>query len=148
MYLSGTSDPALIGEGGIVTVFQNIDPDSLGYNILIKKTSQTITATEIAGTYLVRFLETGPGGIPYTCGQGTCLIDSNGMMHVDAWYSNDEHDVFDANYTLGAGNKFSIEGNPEEGIISPDLGLIFIPEYICSNPRNYYQLAYFPYHPI
>lgn len=139
-YISGFTHPFLVGKGGMITIFRptpDINPD-IGYSLIIKKTERDITPAEIADTYRVRFLETGPGGVPYTCGQGTCLIDSNGMMHVDAWYSDGEHEVWDANYTLGPGNKFNFD-NPEEGIISPDLGLIFIPEYICSNPRYSYD---------
>jgi hypothetical protein len=142
-YITGFPHPFLLGKGGIITVFRptiDINPD-IGYTLIIKKTSQTITPAEMAGTYQVRFLETGPGGVPYTCGQGICVIDANGMIHVDANYSDGEHDVFDANYTIGPGNAIDINGggNVNEGIISPDKGLIFVPEYICSNPRNSYD---------
>jgi len=109
----------------------------MGYQLFVKKVDDIITCAEMAGTYQVRFLETGPAtGAVYTCGKGTCIIDANGTMHVDAWYSDGTHDVFDSNYTLGPGNMFSITGTPEQGIISPDKNLILMPEYICSNPRN------------
>ena len=111
----------------------------MGYQLFVRKVNDTITSADMAGTYQIRFLETGPGlptGDAYTCSKGTCIIDANGTMHVDAWYSDGTHDVFDSTYIIGPGNTFSIGGNPEQGIISPDKNLILMPEYICSNPRN------------
>ncbi len=70
--VAGISEPGLLSNGGIVWVFQNIDLNCLGYDILIKKTGQMITMANIAGTYQTRFLQTGLGADPYTCGQGTC----------------------------------------------------------------------------
>jgi hypothetical protein len=134
-----------LGKGGIGFACQIVPAEGrdgdLGYNFITKKTDQTITPAEMAGTYQVRFLETGPGGVPYTCGRGICLIDANGMMHVDAWYSDCEHDVADGNYTIGPGNKILINahGHISEGIISSDKGLIFAPEYDRPNPPNYYD---------
>jgi len=137
--VAGTSEPALLSEGGIFWVFQNIDLNSLGYNILIKKAGQMITMAEIAGTYQVRFLQTGPGGVPYTCGQGTCVIeavdDANGILLVDAYYSNGEHSVTSKDCSVGPGNEFHVgdDGVPD-GIISPDKNLILGVEYLYENP--------------
>lgn len=133
---------SMLCKGGII--FDSaVVPDYGGgvyYDFFVKKTTQTITPSEMAGTYQVRFLETGPAtGDVYTCGKGTCIINADGTMHVDAWYSDGTHDIFDSNYTLGPGNAFSISSAPEQGIISPDKNLILMPEYICSNPRNSYD---------
>ena len=134
--------PFYLCENGIMARFWSDpvgnDPE-LGYNFSVKKTNQTIMPADMEGKYQVRFLETGPGGVPYTCSQGICLIDANGTMHVDAWYSDGDHDVSDSNYTLGPGNIFSITGIPEQGIISPDKNMIFMPEYYVSNPREDYD---------
>jgi surface protein len=133
-----------IGKGGIGFAVQ-IDPNEsrdgvdLGYNIFIKKTDDVITMADIAGTYQVRFLETGPGGVPYTCGQGTCVIeavdDANGILSVDAYYSDGEHDVFSIDCSVGPGNEFHIDDDTvPDGIISPDKNLIFSPEYKYKDP--------------
>ncbi len=120
------------------------EPDAdndFGYNFFVRKTSQVITPDDIADTYLIRFLESAPGGQPFTCGNGTCIIRPDGTFSVDAYYTGGEHDVFDGTYTIGPGNTFhfiqhDVEDGDEiyEGIISPDLGLIFLPEYQYSNP--------------
>jgi inhibitor of cysteine peptidase len=132
------------GKGGIGSTYQIVfeegrDGNDLGYNIFIKKTDQLITMAEIAGTYQVRFLQTGPGGVPYTCGQGTCVIeavdDANGILLVDAYYSNGEHSVTSKACSVGPGNEFHLDddGVPD-GIISPDKNLILGVEYLYENP--------------
>ena len=130
-----------LGKGGIgfacdIVPEESRDGVDLGYNIFIKKTEQVITMADIAGAYQVRFLETGPGAVPYTCGLGLCVIGEDGSLSVNAYYSDDEHDVFSADYTVGPGNAIQItEGdNVNKGIISPDKNLIFIPEYRYENP--------------
>jgi hypothetical protein len=140
-YVSASTRPLFMSKGGIITSFRNngaADP-CLGYRFLVKKTNQVITPAEIAGTYQVRFLETGPGGVPYTCAQGTCIIRADGTISLDAYFSDGEHNVFNSTYTLGPGNTFSTAGIPEQGIISSDKNLMFMPEYVCSNPRNSYD---------
>jgi len=133
-----------LGKGDIGSTYHIVlkegrDGNDLGYNIFIKKTDQTITMAEIAGTYQVRFLETGPGGVPYTCGQGTCVIeavdDANGILLVDAYYSNGLHDVSRKDCSIGPGNEFHLDddGVPD-GIISSDKNLILGVEYLYNNP--------------
>ena len=88
---------------------------------------------------LVDFLETSVYGQPFTCGKGSAAIGADGTLNVDAYYSNGEHDIFDANYILGPANKFQIASSTgvHEGIVSQDLGIIFLPEYIVpSNPTQ------------
>ena len=88
---------------------------------------------------LVDFLETSVYGQPFTCGKGSAAIGADGTLNVDAYYSNGEHDIFDANYILGPANKFQIASSTGvyEGIVSQDLGIIFLPEYIVpSNPTQ------------
>jgi hypothetical protein len=131
----------LLGKGGIGLTFQVLPSegrdDDLGYNVFIKKTTQTITPADIAGTYNVRFLETGPGGVPYTCGQGTVTINANGTYDVDAHYSDGEDDTHHGNFSVGPGNKIRFDG-AIDGIISPDKNLIFAPETDRpSNPADY-----------
>jgi hypothetical protein len=127
----------LLGKDGIELAFQVLPSegvdDDLGYNVFIKKTTQTIAPADLAGTYQVRFLETGPGGVPYTCGQGTIIIREDRTFSIDAYYSDTKHDVKDGTYTVGPGNKIRISG-AAEGIVSPDKGLIFVPEY--DRPKN------------
>jgi len=133
-----------LGKGDIGSTYHIVfeegrDGNDLGYNILIKKTDPVITMAEIAGTYQVRFLQTGPGGVPYTCGQGTCVIeavdDANGILLVDAYYSNGEHSVTSKACSVGPGNEFHFDddGVPD-GIISPDKNLILGVEYLYENP--------------
>ncbi len=132
------------GKGGIGSTYQiafeeGRDGNDLGYNIFIKKTDQVITMADIAGTYQVRFLETGPGGVPYTCGQGTCVIeavdDANGILLVDAYYSDGEHSVKNKDCSVGPGNEFHVaDESVPEGIISSDKNLIVIPENRFKNP--------------
>ena len=134
----------LLGKGDIgstchIDFEEGRDGNDIGYNIFIKKTDQVITMADIAGTYQVRFLETGPGGVPYTCGQGTCVInaidDVNGTLSIDAYYSNGEHDINDINCSVGPGNEFHLDDDSvPDGIISPDKNLIFAPEYRYENP--------------
>ncbi len=132
-----------LGKGGIGSAWQIVPEEGrsgdLGYNIFIKKTDQAITMADIVGTYQVRFLETGPGAVPYTCGQGTCVIeavdDANGILLVDANYSDGEHSVKSKDCSVGPGNEFHLDddGVPD-GIISPDKNLIFGVEYRYKNP--------------
>ena len=104
--------------------------DDFGYHFFVKKSNEPITPDDIAGTYIVRFLETSVFGQPFTCGKGTAIIRADGTFSVDAYYSYGEHDVFDANYAIGPGNKIWFNtGDVNDGIISPDKGLIFAPEY-------------------
>jgi len=142
VYASGGPHPILLGKNGMHAIFSDIPSDdhrNIGYNLFIKKTDQAITMADIAGTYQVRFLETGPGGVPYTCGQGTCVIeavdDVNGIMLVDAYYSDGLHDVSRKDCSVGPGNEFHLDddGVPD-GIISPDKNLIFGVEYLYKNP--------------
>jgi hypothetical protein len=131
--------PGLLCKGDMIFIPEPLPiPDEVGYNLLIKKTNQNITPADMAGTYQARFLETGPGGVPYTCGSGTGVIDSNGVLSADAYYSDGEHDVFSAACTFGPGNMIYTTGggNTNEGIISPDKKLIFIPEYNRPNPPS------------
>jgi hypothetical protein len=132
--IQGQTSPngLLLGKGGIDLAFQvlpseGIDND-LGYNVFIKKTSHTITSADIAGTYQVRFLESGPGGVPYTCGRGTFTARADGTYSIDAYYSDSEHDVKNGSYKVGPGNKIMLVGGID-GIISPDKNLIFVTEY-------------------
>lgn len=124
---------AFLCEGGIISSFRS-NPDiggDLGYNFFVKESDEPITPDDIAGKYVVRFLETSVFGQPFTCGKGTATIRPDGTLSIDAYYSDGEHDTFDANYIVGPGNKFQITGNGDvdEGIVSPDLGIIFLPEY-------------------
>jgi len=131
-----------LGEGGIGCAWQIVPEEGrgdLGYAILIKKTKELIAMADIAGTYQVRFLETGPGGVPYTCGQGTCVLeavdDARGILWVDAHYSDGEHDVSRKDCSVGPGNEFHVDDESvPDGIISRDKNLIFIPEYRYTNP--------------
>ena len=132
-----------LGKGGIGFAWQIVPEEGrnedLGYAVFIKKTDQVITMADIAGSYQVRFLETGPGAVPYTCYQGTCLIeavdDANGILSVDAYYSNGEHDESIMNCSVGPGNEFHLDDDTvPDGIISPDKNLIFAPEYRYKNP--------------
>jgi hypothetical protein len=133
--------PLLLGKNGINTVFRYNagSHTNIGYNVLIKKTSQTITPAEMAGKYQVRFLQTAPGGIPYTCYPGTCTLGADGSFALDAYYTDGTHDVHDGNYTIGFGNKIlvNVHGHTREGTISsPDLGLIFFYGDARPNPPD------------
>ena len=133
-----------LGKGDIGSTYHIVleegrDGNDLGYNIFIKKTDQVITMADIAGTYQIRFLETGPGGVPYTCGQGTCVIeavdDTNGILSLDAYFSDGTHDMNRIDCSVGPGNEFHLDDNSvPDGIISPDKNLIVIPEYRYENP--------------
>lgn len=105
--------------------------ESIEYDLFIKRSNELITPDDISGTYIVRFLETSVFGQPFTCGKGTATVRANGTFSVDAYYSNGEHDVKDGTYIAGPGNKISFPGDEhiDEGIISPDKSLIFVPEY-------------------
>ncbi|MEN6425147.1 MAG: hypothetical protein ABFE13_07280 [Phycisphaerales bacterium] len=133
-----------LGKGGVAFAW-DIDPEQdawgtdVGYASFIQKTDQTITMADIAGTYQIRFLETGPGSVPYTCGQGTCVIeavdDVNGTLSLDAYFSDGEHDVSIISCSVGPGNEFHTADNSvPDGIVSPDKNLIFVPEYQYENP--------------
>ena len=131
-------------DGGIGSTYhiafeEGRDGNDIGYNVIVKKTEQVITMADVAGTYQIRFLETGPGAVPYTCGRGTCVIeavdDVNGIMSWDAYYSNGEHDVLSISCSIGPGNELHFAGEHEElGIISPDKNLICSVEYSYKNP--------------
>ncbi len=138
----GHAESAL-GKGGVVFAYQVVPEEGrsgdLGYNVFIKKTNEPITMADIAGTYQVRFLETGPGGVPYTCGQGTCVIeavdDANGVLLVDAYYSDGWHDVSRKECSVGPGSEFHLDDDSvPDGIVSPDKNLIFAPEYRYKDP--------------
>ncbi len=131
-----------LAKGGIEWAWQIVPEEGrgdLGYGVLVKKTNDRIAMADIAGTYQVRFLETGPGGVPYTCGQGTCVIeaidDVNGTLSIDAYYSDGEHDVKSISCSIGPGNEFHIaHDDGEVAIVSPDKNLIFGPEYRYNDP--------------
>jgi len=131
--------PLLIGDAGIHAVFRNLPNGNFGYNLFIERSSDSITRQELAGTYLVRFLETGPGGVPYTCGKGLCVLKADGTLSVDAYYSDGEHDVNTANFSVGPGNTFCLNDHELEGIISADKNLIFVAENTYDNPRRDYN---------
>lgn len=141
VHLSGqaSQNGLLLGKGSIDVAFQvlpseGVDND-LGYNVFIKKTSSTIVPADIAGTYQVRFLESGPDGEPYTCYQGTVVFDANGTFAADTYYSDSEHDTPRGTFKIGPGNTISLGGMP--GIISTDKNLIFAPEYTYKHhPRE------------
>lgn len=118
-----------------ITASEGVDGD-LGYNIFVKKSTQTVTLDDLAGTYQVRFLETAPGGVPYTCGSGTCVIASDGTFSVDAYYSDGEHDIFTTDCSVGPGNTFFVGGGEVEGIVNADNNLMFLPEYTYDDPAN------------
>lgn len=132
-----------LGEGGIVLACHVLfdegrDKNDIGYNVFIKKADQLVTTAEIEGTYQIRFLETGPGLIPYTCSWGTGVIeavdDTNVVLSLDAYYSNGEHDVNSISGSIGPGNELHLDDESvQDAIISPDKNLIFIPEYSSEN---------------
>jgi hypothetical protein len=132
-----------LGKGGIQFACQ-VAPEEgrdgdLGYDLFIEKTDQTITIADIAGTYLVRFLQTGPGVVPYTCTEGAYVIepvdDVNGVASVSAYYSDGRQDVRSIDCSVGPGNAFHLDDDGvADGIISPDKKLIFLPEYRYSDP--------------
>lgn len=132
--ITGGQTPALLCKGGIV--FTPYYASGLyGYNFSVKKTTQTITYAEMAGTYQVRFLETGPDGVPYTCSQGICVLGSNGSLSLDAYYSDGEHDeIFIEEYTIIGNFIYIPDRSVPLGIISPNKDLIFIPEYRYEDP--------------
>ncbi len=149
--VTGGHTPALVGEGGVIfTPYRK--SGVYGYTLAVKKTAETITAADIAGTYQVRFLETGPDGQVYTCGQGTCVMTNNGTMIVDANYSDGEQDEWLASYAFvpeaidtdadgvadsNAGNVIAFENDKAPyGIISPNKDMIFIPEYNYDGDRS------------
>lgn len=119
-------------EGGVISSFATKPGTKgyFGYHFFVKESNERIEPNDIAGKYLVRFLETSVFGQPFTCGKGTAIVREDGTFSVDAYYSDGEHEIFEANYIIGPGNKFQIarSGHVEEGIISPDKGLIFAPE--------------------
>jgi len=141
--LSG-EDALFFGKGDIGLAWQILPEEGrsghdLGYAALIKKTDQAVKMADIAGTYQVRFLETGPGSVPYTCDQGTCVIeavdDAHGVLSVDAYYSDGEHDVGSIDCSVGPGNEFHLDDESvPDGIVSPDKNLIFLAEYRYKHP--------------
>ncbi|MCU0913089.1 MAG: hypothetical protein MUC88_00825 [Planctomycetes bacterium] len=138
VYGSCDDYPNLVGKNGMYAPFGDITWDGhFGYDLFIRKTDQAMTMADIAGTYQIRFLETGPGPVPYTCGRGTGVIKAvdhaNGILSVEAYYSDGEHDLFTMNCSVGPGNEFRLADEPD-GIISPDRGLIFLPEYRYEKP--------------
>ena len=131
----GRQQPAMVGKGGVMFVTDSVLNNNFGLSFMVRKADQTVALSDIAGNYQVRFLETGPGGVPYTCGRGTCILGADGSFSVDAYYSNGEHDVFSTDYTVGPGNEFHLDDDSvPDGIISLDKNLIFIPEYRYENP--------------
>jgi hypothetical protein len=138
MNVEGEIYPQLLCKDGLVLRALDMEPDDeYAYEIIIKKTTQTIVPADIAGTYQVRFLETGPGNVPYTCGQGTVTINADGTYDVDTHYSDGEDDTHHGNFTVGPGNKIRFDG-AIDGIISPDKNLIFAPETDRpANPQDY-----------
>ncbi len=123
-------------ESGIIGMSwpQPLDDSNFGYNFFIKKTDMPLYTAYMAGKYQVRFLESGIGGVPYTCGRGTAILGDDGSLSIDAYYSNGEQDVFTANYSIGAGNTLYIDG--QEGIVSLDKNLILLPQYQYANPSD------------
>jgi hypothetical protein len=123
----------LVCENDIIIVFRATSdvPGDFGYNFFVKDSNDPITPDDIAGTYLVRHFETSVSGHPFTCGRGSAVIRADQTASIDCYYSDGEHDVFDIDFTIGPANRFHIEGSEHvnEGVISPDLGLIFVPEY-------------------
>jgi hypothetical protein len=127
--------PAFVGEGGLMFVTDAVPNDNCGLSVFVPKTSQTVTLDEIAGHYQTRFIESGPGGVPYTCERGTVVIDAAGTLSLDAYFSDGEHEVFTVDCSVGPGNMFYLGGpGGMEGIVSPDKNLIYIPEYGYNNP--------------
>ncbi len=134
----------LLGQGDLalechITFEEGRDATDLGYNVFVKNTDEPITMADIAGTYQIRFLETGPGAVPYTCGRGTCLIEAvdevNGILSIDAYYSNGEHDVFSLACSVGPGNEFHLaDATLSDGIVGPQQNLILVPQYSYANP--------------
>ncbi len=127
--VSGVTPSFYLGQGGLLNGFR-ITSDAHSnrdYTFFIKKTSQTFSRAEMSDTYQVRFLESGPGGVPYTCGQGTIIVGADGTYSIDAYYSDGEHDVNNGSYTIGSGGKITFTPGGE-GIISSDKRLILIPE--------------------
>lgn len=125
-----------LGQGGIATSWQlttSEDYEDIGYALFVRETDEVFTATDIAGVYQVRFLETGPSAVPYTCSEGTCTFLTDGSYSVDATYSDSNHDTFSGTYTIGAGGVLSLDGQIE-GVVSLDKQLIFIPEHQYENP--------------
>ncbi|MCE5339893.1 MAG: hypothetical protein LLF92_02020 [Planctomycetaceae bacterium] len=156
MYSPDSVNYAMPCKGGLVlaATTEHDDGGGMSYELFVRETTNPITFAEMAGTYQVRFLETGPGtGDVYTCSQGRCVIGNDGSMSIDAYYSDGEHDVFTTAYTFFPGQAVDLNGDgiPDEtasnlislddddvsdGIISPDKNLILIPEYKCSDPRT------------
>ena len=135
-------DPVFLCAGGTMLYFApEIDTSGgggdFGYLFFVKETNEPITPDDIAGTYVVRFLETSVFGQPFTCGKGTVIIRSDGTLKWDAYYSYGEHDVGERTYVLGPGNRITFPGDPheEEGIISADKSLIFVAEYADVPPE-------------
>jgi len=128
VHAAGTSGPALLCDGGMMVGFNITVAHYPGYIIFVKRTSAAVAAEKIAGTYLVRSLESSVFGDVHTVYTGTCIIRPDGTLSVDAYHSSGEYDVFDTSYTIGPGNRFAIRGGDgvHEGTISRDLG--FIPD--------------------
>ena len=124
---------SFVSKGGILSSWQIVPEEGrgdLGSALLIRKTKQTIAMSDIAGTYQIRFFETGPGGVPYTCDKGTCVIGTNGVFSVDAYYSDGEHDISSMSCYVGPGNTIHFDDNNTiEGIISPGNNMLFFHEW-------------------
>lgn len=134
-------NPALLCEGGLLFVTDPVpdNGDDFGLNFFVRKTQESFTMADMVGHYQTRFLESGLGGVPYTCGQGTCdiyaLDEPNGILLLDAYFSDGEHEVSSIPCSVGPGNAFRIgDNNMDEGIVSPDKNLIFFPEYKYQDP--------------
>jgi len=128
----------LLGKGGMMTAWQVVPEEGrsgdLGYAVFIKRAHEAIAMTDLAGAYQVRFLETGPGAVPYTCRQGTSVIEAvdavNGVLTGNTYYSNGEHDADRIDCSVGPGNELHLaDENTPEAILSPDKNLILIPEW-------------------
>ena len=130
----GLTEPLCFGHGG-VHISWSIS-DSAGYIMYIEEDEQAISIDDVAGDYLVRFIESGPEGEPYTCGEGTCVIGIDGSFTVDANYSDGEHDRFSTVCSISDEGKLLVgEDGSLRAIVSLDKKLILIPEMSYEDPE-------------
>ena len=127
-----------LGQGGVGCAWQILPEEGrsgdLGYAVSVKKTNQIMTMPDIAGTYQVRSFQTGPGAVPYTCGQGTCVVeavdDVHGVLSMEAYCSDGEPDIRSVACSVGPGNELFLDDeSTPDAIISPDKSLILIPAW-------------------
>ena len=127
-----------LGQGGVGCAWQILPEEGrsgdLGYAVSVKKTDQILTMPDVAGTYQVRSFQTGPGAVPYTCGQGTCVVeavdDVHGILSMEAYYSDGEPDIRSVACSVGPGNELLLDDeSTPDAIISPDKSLILIPAW-------------------